>query len=863
MPLLAGAKLGPYEIIALIGAGGMGEVYRARDTRLGRDVAIKVSHERFSERFEREARAIAALNHPNICQIYDVGENYLVMELIDGEPIARPDSTRKLLDQAVQIADGLSAAHAAGIVHRDLKPANILITSAQSGDPGRVKILDFGLAKSAADDPAPDATRTIGITDPGTTVGTIAYMSPEQARGQTKLAPQSDQFSLGLVLYELCAGKPAFVRGSSAETMTAIIREEADPLPAAVPTPLRWVIERLLAKEPADRYDSTRDLYRELRHIRDRITETTSAREIPAAEAAKPRRRWPVSAIATAVCLIAALALAIWLTPPAQPNLSKYIFTPIAREEAPEVNPKWSPDGKSIAYNAIIHGIGQIFTKVVGAAEAVQVTHCPDYCSLRFWSPDGAAVYYLSGNNLWSVAVSGGTPELALENVSAVCLHPDGHTLIFVRDGKGWIGSLGGTEAPRPMSWQPPGKSPAWMGISRDGSKLAVVDRADLWFLSLPSGAARKVFTSGYDWEVADWFPDSRHLLLKSRSNNTSTVALLDSQDGARQTVYTTPDTVFSASISPDGKRIVLSMGTFEWDVVEVALATGAVHTMLAGGGVSWWPDWAPSGDHFLVSSNRSGGFSILDVGTNGFSRVIAGDPKESKTQPYQARWAPDGSHFLFTSADETARTAKLMLSNASGGPAIPIADLGTIAGRTYSWSPDSHWIATLRNGPRGEPQLVKVKATAGTAPVPLPNADLDLAPAYAGPEWSPSGDWILYPSKQGVALISPDGTVVRKLSPRKLSPFGFSKDGRTVYGIFNNISTAEWQLYAIDVSTGAEKVLAPVDLPASANGLAGFSVHPDGKRFLTSIAKWQYDIWMIEGFDRQPANWWSRVWRR
>src|SRR6516225_7372314 len=208
MPLSNGARLGPYEILAQIGEGGMGAVYKARDTRLDRIVAVKVSQAAFSERFEREARAVAALNHPNICQLHDVGENYLVMEFIDGAPISAPDSTRKLLDYAVQIADGLSAAHAAGIVHRDLKPANILITGPGSGDPGRVKILDFGLAKSAADDSKPqDATRTMAITDTGTTVGTIAYMSPEQARGVTKLTAQSDQFSLGLVLYELCAGK--------------------------------------------------------------------------------------------------------------------------------------------------------------------------------------------------------------------------------------------------------------------------------------------------------------------------------------------------------------------------------------------------------------------------------------------------------------------------------------------------------------------------------------------------------------------------------------------------------------------------------------------------------------------------------
>ena len=262
MSLASGASRGPYEILNPIGAGGMGEVYRARDTRLDRTVAIKVSKEAFSQRFEREARAVAALNHPNICQLYDVGPDYLVMEFVEGAPIASVDSNRKLLDIAVQIADGLAAAHAAGIVHRDLKPDNILITR-----DGRVKILDFGLAKIVAANnpdavnPDNDATRAMSHTEAGATLGTIAYMSPEQARGSADLGPQSDQFSFGLVLHELATGKRAFPRGSAAEIMTAIIREEADPLPATVPAPLRWIVERLLAKDPSDRYESTRDLY--------------------------------------------------------------------------------------------------------------------------------------------------------------------------------------------------------------------------------------------------------------------------------------------------------------------------------------------------------------------------------------------------------------------------------------------------------------------------------------------------------------------------------------------------------------------------------------------------------------------------
>src|SRR5229473_116431 len=221
MPFSAGDKLGPYQILAPIGAGGMGEVYRAKDPRLNRDVAIKVSASQFSERFEREAKAIAALNHPNICQIYDIRPNYLVMEFIEGTPLHGPLPHNQALRYALQICDALDAAHKKSITHRDLKPANILVTA--SG----VKLLDFGLAKVGTANAGPgsdDATESIDLTEVGTVLGTVSYMSPEKAKGAPADAP-SDIFSFGVVLYETLCGRRAFSGSSSIETMAAIVRD--------------------------------------------------------------------------------------------------------------------------------------------------------------------------------------------------------------------------------------------------------------------------------------------------------------------------------------------------------------------------------------------------------------------------------------------------------------------------------------------------------------------------------------------------------------------------------------------------------------------------------------------------------------
>ena len=298
MPLSPGDKLGPYEILAFLGAGGMGEVYRARDTRLNRDVAIKFSDAQFSERFEREAQAIAALNHPNICQIYDIGPNYLIMELIEGAPIVSSDQPRALppeeaLRLGTQIAAALEAAHAKGIVHRDLKPANILVTPS-----GVVKLLDFGLAKQDISSAPGDETRTVNVTQAGIILGTPSYMSPEQAEGKPADA-RSDIFSFGTVFHEMLAGRRAFGGGSAAAIIGAVIYKEPEPLTG--PPAIQAIVSKCLAKSRDGRFQSATDLRRALEGASIRDTAIPSG-----------KRRTVAWAIAAALLMIACIAVGIY-----------------------------------------------------------------------------------------------------------------------------------------------------------------------------------------------------------------------------------------------------------------------------------------------------------------------------------------------------------------------------------------------------------------------------------------------------------------------------------------------------------------------------------------------------------------------
>ena len=428
MPLTQGSQIGPYVIESPLGAGGMGEVYRARDTRLRREVALKVLPADVSSdptrraRFEQEALAAAALNHPNILGVHDVGTDngvmYMATELVNGETLASiiergPVAIRTLLDIAVQIADGMACAHAAQIVHRDLKPANVMVAT-----DGRVKILDFGLAKQTRRPVvAGDETVMVDHTEPGMIVGTVSYMSPEQARGKPA-DYRSDQFSFGLVLYEMATGKKAFDRAESVQTMSAIIAEEPPPIDSRLPAPMRWAIDRCLAKEPSGRYESSRDLFRDLRSLRDHLSEVSSQVgpiAAPAAAAPRSQRIWalPLAFVSGIAITVGAMALR---SGPAVPDQSAYRFSPFSFEPGGQYWAVWSPDGKAIAYSVgqAATNDNQVFIRYLDAPTAVQLTHGSASAYPVAWSPDSTRVLLMTGGEqpaLWSVATVGGEPE--------------------------------------------------------------------------------------------------------------------------------------------------------------------------------------------------------------------------------------------------------------------------------------------------------------------------------------------------------------------------------------------------------------------------------------------------------------------
>jgi serine/threonine protein kinase len=887
------STFGPYEIVGPLGAGGMGEVYRARDTRLHRIVALKILRGTYAldrahgARLLQEARAASALNHPNILVVYDVGTDgdvpFIVSELVDGAPLRDrlkrgALSIKELLDIAFQIADGLAAAHEVGLVHRDIKPENVMVTAE-----GRVKILDFGVAK--IETPVESTSGSIATeTADGLVSGTAAYMSPEQARGRGADF-RSDQFSFGLVLYEMATGRRAFSRETPVQTLSAIIEDEPAPLAdlnPKVPLQLRWIIDRCLSKDPRQRYAATADLARDLRTLRDRLAEVGGVNGATIHPPQARVRRWPVGA-AAAFCGAAAM---FWLLtsgsrpgPPAGPT-----FTPLSSDFSYQGQPAWSPQGNMIAYTAEKDGVLQIFKRSLDSSQSWQVTHSAFDCRDPFWSADSSRIYYISlageKDGVFSVGTAGGPPELVMPNAVTADLSPDGNTLAFLRDDGDQGGSALRLWLATPANGEPRRDtrgefaqrvfSDGIVRFSPDGSKLGLWAKNWASYYRIPRTSALWIVPmNGTDPWVApnllgdlpnyppyfDWLADGHRVVaaVEGRPSQGLHLWILDTTDGPGVPLTEGAATENTPAVSPDGRRIAYAAQDANFDLLEIPTNGLPPRPLFATSRNELEPTWSPVKPEYAFVTDRRGRSEIWRRsrdGTLDLPVVTEDDFPERTDQTLRLpAFSPDGTRIAFERVVPTIGS-KIWIKTLSGGmPSLLTGGKGT--NTAPSWSPNGEWIAVALGTPEG---WSLVKAGVGLAAPPVVIRD-HITP-FAHPQWSPDDRWIACNTPQGLTLVAPDGKLAKVLDEDIWPAYGWSADGTTLYGIKQDPDDLHrFILAAVDIRSGRERVInanlmpvPPVNAPVK-----GFTRVSDTS-FATSFVHVRSDLWLIDDFLPSPG---------
>jgi dipeptidyl aminopeptidase/acylaminoacyl peptidase len=799
MTLAAGTKLGPYEILGSIGAGGMGEVYKAKDPRLGREVAVKVLPASFSDdpdrlrRFEQEARAAGVLNHPNITAVYDIGTNaddgspYVVQELLEGETLRSilsggRLSPRKAVDYSLQVAHGLAAAHEKGIVHRDLKPENLFVTR-----DGRVKILDFGLAKLTQTEGASAGvtnlpTETRG-TEPGVVMGTLGYMSPEQVRGKPADA-RSDIFSFGAILYEMLSGKRAFHGDSAADTMSAILREDPPDLSVtnqAISPGLDRIVRHCLEKNPEQRFHSAHDLAFDI----EALSGTSGS---PAAAAIRPTARAGRRAklLASAVAALAIALLAFWAGRRSSPAPQARAATPVHRRltfrRGNVLFARLTPDGQNVVYSAAwgeqpaeiyLSRIGSPETRPLGITDA----------SLLSVSPSGELAILQKKSNLFGVVgrgtlarvpLAGGTPRQVLENVFNADWAPDGASLAVVREVEGK------TVLEYPIGKRLHAGDIAIPRVSPDGKTVAFIEEPNLAVVGATGNP--RTLTRGFLYiDSLAWHPSGREIWFAAVRPDTGTGIFAVDLAGNVRAVTSTPDLEVMHDIARDGDVLVeRELNTREilfssserkaardlsWlDQSELAAISGDGRTILfdevgegggpnasvylraadgspaarLGDGVAF--DLSPDGRWALTAlrtTRDSAGSAVAASGPE--TRLVllptgAGQPRTIPTgnlRPLGALFVPPDGKRIALFAAEPGRGERAYLTDLEGGSPRAFTPEGLTDG---AFSPDGKLFAAV-----GADNRAWIYPIAGGEPRPFPG----LQPGDVPIQWSSDGSEI------------------------------------------------------------------------------------------------------------------------
>jgi Tol biopolymer transport system component len=866
MTLTSGTKLGPYEVVAPAGAGGMGEVYRARDTRLGRDVAIKVLPEALANdadrlrRFEQEARTIAALNHPNIVAIHDIGAHdgtpFLVSEFLEGQTLREklesgPIPVRRAIEYALGIAQALAAAHDKGIVHRDLKPENMFVTR-----DGRIKVLDFGLAKLVRpeDNHETAVTLTNPATLPGMVVGTVGYMSPEQVRGEP-IDPRSDIFSFGAVLYEMLTGKRAFKRETSAETMTAILRDEPQALNDTGwqgPPELQRILVRCLEKNVERRFQSASDLAFAIESLSGASTGMPTAKSVPQP---KSRRAWLPWVIAAALLM----GTAVWemVRPTAAPAnpLEKAHFSRVTDFESVEA--AISPDGRFVAFVSDHDGPFDVWLTQVGTGRLINLTQgkagpLPGPLRNVGFSGDGSEIWIGGGDvgrRLRLMPLTGGAPRNFLgEQAANLAWSPDGERIVYHTFGNGdpmFVADRSGANARRIFGDRPGihNHFPAW---SPDGRWIyfshgtPATGEMDLWRID-PAGRNPERLTQ-INTDVAYPTPvGNRTVFYVARDGDGSGPWLwafdLKRKDSRRASIGLEQYT--SVQASADGHKLVATISNpvarlWTVPILDRIAEERDVKPFTVPNERALAPRFGGSSLFYLSSLGAGDGLWRLRDGQA--TEIWKGADGALMETPAVS---PDGGRVAIVL--RRSRKRQLHVVSSDGAELQPIAEGIDVQG-TSCWSPDARWIVTGGSDATG-PGLFKIPLEGGS-PVRL------VAGQALNPVWSPDGSLIVYAGTNvstfaPLLAVRPDGTSVElpNISLRRLGEHvRFSPDGKSL--IYMQGLLASQDFWLLDLASMKSRPLTRLQNRAA---MRTFDVTSDGKQIVFDRLRENSQVVMID----------------
>jgi eukaryotic-like serine/threonine-protein kinase len=680
MTLAPGSKLGPYEILNEIGVGGMGEVFRARDAKLGRDVALKVLPDAFARdaermaRFDREAKVLASLNHPNIASIYGLDDSCsthaLVMELVEGPTLAdRIKAGAIPIDEAIHIAreicDGLEYAHERGIVHRDLKPANVKVSNDEA-----VKILDFGLAKAleadaSSADLSTSPTLSQMATQAGVLLGTAAYMAPEQAKGKP-VDRRADIWAFGVLLAEMLTGEPIYTGETTPDILARVIEREPDlsQLPVSTPAPVLELIRRCLAKNPRQRLRDIGDARLVLEEYLANPSAAPSTSEGSGERPSPARTRLLVWFFGGLLFGALAAGAALWKLKPAAPAQPMLRFSAVTNFTGIDAQPSFSPDGRSLAFLSNRGGQFDIWVGLITGGSPVRITNDPDLKGRPHWSPDGSKILYarLNGSGLWDtwmVPSLGGTPRKFLTNAMDAVWSPDSNSIAYA-DGFThtiWMCDAMGSHA-RALTQA---ESRAWHlqpAFSRDGRKIAFVRRGsgpygEIAWAEVPSGKAESLTDDKASAFSPVWSADNRFVYFASSRGGTTNLWKVSAQGGSPVQITAGRGDDTELDVSPDGKKIVFasqrSAINLEEEAVDSSTESEQRWLTTDASRSTYAPAYSPDGRRIAYFTNRKGAENepiwIMDADGSNPVKLV-----EDTNLNIFPRWTPDGQSLIFVS---------------------------------------------------------------------------------------------------------------------------------------------------------------------------------------------------------------------